>query len=254
MKNFYLPFLSSLFLTVGSLNAYSADITIIGNKDGEEIPFGHNLHDIPEIISKLNGIVIEFYTEKEMAGQPQLATNITYELDLAEQNLTITDIMALQPHTQTIIGLDLSDNLLDNNFLEHLLIFPHLRKLNLSNNRFDEEGLEFIGKIRHLSHLNLYFNKVTPAGLQKLKGLDLTTLNVSCIFLGNEGVRLIQDLFPSLEFLEMRACQLDEEALPYLLEMPHLEEVDISSNNIDSEALSEFIVKAKEKGLEVITQ
>ena len=254
MKNLYLNLLGSLFFVGGSLNAYSADNTMIERKVKQESLFGHYLHVTPTITDDLSGIVIELSAEDGMKDHLQLLSNISYDMDLAEQNLTIKDIMTLQPYAQFMSGLDLSDNFIDNNFLEHLAMFTNLKKLNLSNNRFDDEGLNSVGKMKNLSSLNLYYNKVTPLGLRKLKGLNLTTLNVSCTFLENEGLSVILDLFPSLESLEVRACKIDENALPYLLEMPHLKQIDLSSNDIEPNALNEFIINAQQKGLKVITK
>ena len=190
-------------------------------------------------------IKVDEFSDNDLDNELNNMVVPTYSLDLSCREDLTYDRLRKLAQNPLIIGLDVAETYLDNHGLKIISKLP-LQFLDVSNNRFDDEGMEFMAFFSHLKELKMKANKVTAEGIKKVTGLNIKILDASCTYLGNDGIKNLISC-KSLEELEVRACGLDDKSLNYFLEMSSLRFLDISANkSISREGILDFMAKKRE--------
>jgi len=146
----------------------------------------------------------EAYTSKDIIISNTLLCDIDDTKKLNKQ---------LQKCDKTIIFLDVSGSIVDEETFQIISQFTQLQTLNLSNT----------------SNVNSYLHYILR--LQELQELFLDSTNTA-----SQGVRYISAL-QRLQILNLQETYIIDDDLKYLQLLPNLEVLDISNNGITSQAI-----------------
>jgi Leucine-rich repeat (LRR) protein len=150
--------------------------------------------------------------------------------------------------------------------VERLVSLPNLKELTMGGNMMTDAGLQALRQIPGLTYLDLNGRQGTDANVWAItmtdKGLDavltlkeLHELRFGCTFLpvGIEGSRFgmvsVMDVtlgwlekiktLPKLEKLKLQGCaRVDDTAVPALLALPNLREVDLKGTGVTDKGLA----------------
>jgi hypothetical protein len=227
--------------------------------------------EIIENIMKINAFdskVVNFFPVEDQEINSQLETFVlhidlknlkdirflqtpSYEIDFSGEDITLETLNNLSKIHSQIFGLNLMETNLKNDFFPIIQKLTSIKSLILSDNPFDDTAMPFIDYLRQLNNLEIVHTKITDVGLKSLLNLkNLEKLDAGCNNLKNEGIKNIS-LIHSLVDVDVRACGFDEKVLPVFFDLPNLKKLNISNNNFEKNILKSFLLKAKEKGIEV---
>ncbi|KAL5733930.1 hypothetical protein ACOSP7_031791 [Xanthoceras sorbifolium] len=212
-------FNSSVLSSLGALPSlkrlYLEDIELKGTVDLSEISnFLSNLEALDMSNNKINKLVV---TKGNNTGLRNLQS-------LYLSNVSIHDGSALLQSLGSLPSLKMLD-LSHNNFSEimssrELHKFTNLKELQMQRSSFHKSLLQSIVAFTSLERLS-----IVDCQLNGILGVKGTGLNISVL----HSIGLLT----SLKFLSLQNCNLDE-TFPYqgLCELVHLQELDLSGNNL----------------------
>jgi hypothetical protein len=211
----------------------------------------HTMEDVPPDTS--NGkhsstfSVVEIESEDFDNGkQFKNCPNVRYAVNFGGESFTSEKLANLKIMAPYICSLSLFEANLDNNVLNLLPVFPLVTNLDISNNYFDDNGLIYLPlKFPNLLALTISNNKISPkAGSALLQLAKLRYLDAGGTFLGSKGVATISQSM-NLEYLNLRACGLDNEVFPFLSSMRTLKTLVLSNNNFNPHEKEKFLGEKK---------
>ena len=174
-----------------------------------------------------------------------------YKIDLAGEDITSDKLNELLPICSQVLALNLMETSLKDKDIHIIAKITGLESLILSDNQLGDEAISSIALLGRLKHLEIVHTKITDTGLKSLLALKmLEKLDAGCNLVKNGGVETISRI-TSLVDVDVRACEFDETALPFFLNLPKLKRLNISGNRIKLIDLKAFLDQAKERGIEV---
>lgn len=176
-----------------------------------------------------------------------------FEIDLSDRHITIEELSDLIPIAPQIVSLKLMRTNLNNNVLPIIECLTAITYLDLSDNHFQDQELPFgsLVCLRTLRMANTQISRRALGGLLPLKKLEI--LGVGGNPLKNAGIEIIFHI-PSLTDVDVTECGFDQTVIPLFLNLPKLKTLKMCRNLIDGAKLEEFLQKAKEQGVGVITK
>ncbi len=220
------------------------------------------LKDLPGVV-ELNLYYCEYVTDEGMAAIKDWKKLKRLNVHGAKISDTTLDHISGIPTLESVnVG---SANVTDVG-VERLVTLPNLKELTMGGNMMTDAGLQALRQLPGLTYLDLNGRQGTDANIwaitMSVKGLDavltlkdLRELRFGCTYLpvGIEGNRFgmvsatdvslewlekIKSL-PKLEKLKLQGCaRLDDTAVPALLAMPNLREVDLKGTKISEQGLA----------------
>ncbi|WP_235297091.1 c-type cytochrome domain-containing protein [Portibacter marinus] len=119
-----------------------------------------------------------------------------------KDDLTKRDIKAFYKIKQNVAHLNLANSGINNEMLNLLSKFKHIRKLELQNTSIGTEGLKKLKDFKYLEILNLYNTKVDSGAIDKLTHFpQLRTVYVGKTDMNPEQLDQLYHLLPRLEVI-----------------------------------------------------
>ncbi len=234
---------------------YALGTTIYATEPDSPFFIDNYPHSYSHLKTKVNSppqiLLIEIESEDlDDERKLELKPNAFYSINLGGVSIENEKILRIKDIGSYIYKLSLFEANLDNELMKTLPLFLNLKILDISNNYFDDTGMQYLIKFPNLMELNIVYNKITHLGLQPLLSLPrLRVLDAGCTYIGNDGIKIISQS-ESITSLNVRACGIDDKALPYLKSMSFLKKVVLSNNKFSCKA-KEQLIESKRPDLEI---
>lgn len=179
-------------------------------------------------------------TVKERNGQ-------SFEIPL-QQNMSSDQRLNayLNARGAELSELDVNATAISDAGLGFLRSAPNLSKLNLNDCDFDNSSMKVLGSqgLKNLRELNLHSTRVGDEGVEHIKALPISTLNLSDTIITDDCMRHLKDM-KALQVVNFDYSGIGNEGVKAFKDMRNLRSVSLKGTSITDDAVSE-LAKAKQ--------
>ena len=148
-------------------------------------------------------------------------------------------------YAKNVISIDLSNTVVTDGDLRHLLNFKELQHLDVRLTNVGDGGTQYIGFLKKLRTLNMFRTGLTDAGLARLKKLDdLETLLIGGTKVTDEGMKNVEN-FSKLKKLSVFRTDVSDAGLKSLGKLNSLEVLLIGESRITEEGAKKVLPKVR---------